>query len=451
MAGSAFPKGFLWGAATAAFQIEGAAHEDGKGESIWDRFCRVPGAVHGGEMGAVACDHYHRWPADMENMRDLGLRAYRFSLSWPRVFPQGSGKKNRKGLDFYETLVDALLKENIEPVVTLYHWDLPQALQDRGGWTSPDTSKWFAEYAAAAFNRLGDRVRTWFTINEPQVHAFQGHEVGVHAPGLRDFAAAVQAAHGMLVGHALAVQAYRQVSPAHSRIGIVIDLHTCHPLTDGMSDVEAASVAHGRHEKWFLDPVFRGEYPADMMALYARHNAAPRVDPSDMKLLKENPGDLVGVNYYFPHRVYASDAGGFLGFEIAPARDCQTTDMGWEIYPRGMYEALVHLKHTYDNPALMVTENGAAFPDRVVHDGQVQDDDRIEYIAAHLRELRRAIQDGVKVEGYFLWSLLDNFEWAFGCSKRFGITHVDFATQGRAWKKSAGWYQRTIATNGSEL
>jgi beta-glucosidase len=451
MAEGGFPKGFLWGAATAAYQIEGAAQEDGKGESIWDRFCHVPGAVYKGETGAIACDHYHRWREDIENMRDLGLGAYRFSISWPRVFPQGSGKKNRKGLDFYETLVDALLNARVEPAVTLYHWDLPQALQDRGGWTQRDTSLWFAEYAASVFARLGDRVKTWFTINEPQVAAFAGHADGVHAPGLKDFGAAVQAAHGMLVGHALAVQAYRQVSPAHSRIGIVIDLHSVYPLTDGMSDIEAVRVAQGRHERWFLDPVLRGAYPADMLALYSKHKVAPRVDPADFKLLQENPPDLLGVNYYFPHRVFASDAGGFLGFECAPASNCEKTEMGWEIYPQGLFDTLVQVKNNYGNPVMMITENGAAFADREIHRGQVQDDDRIDYIDAHLREARRAIVAGVKLEGYFLWSLLDNFEWAFGCSKRFGITYVDFATQARTWKKSAGWYQRVIASNGGAL
>ena len=451
MSAESFPQGFLWGAATAAYQIEGAAREDGKGESIWDRFCRVPGAVHDGETGDVACDHYHRWRDDIENMRDLGLTAYRFSVSWPRIFPQGSGKQNRKGMDFYECLVEALLEAGIEPVVTLYHWDLPQKLQDRGGWTHRDTSSWFAEYAACLFNRLGDRVKTWCTLNEPQVAAFMGHAEGVHAPGLKDFGAAVQAAHGMLLAHALAVQAYRQVSPLCHRIGLVLDLYPIYPLTDGISDTEAVRVADGRHNRWFLAPVFTGAYPEDMLALYVKNQVAPRVEPADFELLKNNPSDFLGVNYYFPRRVFASDAGGLLGYECAPAVNCETTDMGWEVYPRGLHDILMKVKRECGDPELMITENGAAFADQKVQNGQVQDDERIDFVAAHLREARRAIQDGVKLKGYFLWSLLDNFEWAFGSSKRFGITHVDFHTQARTWKKSAGWYQRVIASGGAAL
>jgi beta-glucosidase len=452
MLSSEFPPGFLWGAATAAYQVEGAVKEDGRGESVWDRFCATPGAIHGGDTGEVACDHYHRWKDDVENMRDLGLSSYRFSTAWPRLFPGGRGRLNRKGLDFYESLVDALLAARIRPALTLYHWDLPQALQEAGGWTNRDTASWFAEYAACLFTHLGDRVKTWMTINEPQVAAFLGHSEGIHAPGLKDFATAVQASHVLLHAHALAVGAFRELSSAEAgRIGIALDLHTTYPWTDGMSDVEAARRADGLANRWFLDPVLRGSYPSDVLAAFTKNGIGPRVLPDDLPLLAANPVDFLGINYYSPQRIYASDAGGVLGYKQATVAHEPLTDMGWEVHPEGLFDLLMRLKNDWPGMPLVITENGAAFPDRRFEKGQVQDDDRIEYLASHLREARRAIQHGVKLEGYFLWSLMDNFEWSWGFSKRFGITHVDYHTQARTWKKSAGWYQRVIATNGGSL
>ncbi|MCX7030868.1 MAG: GH1 family beta-glucosidase [Spirochaetes bacterium] len=451
MSANAFPQGFLWGAATAAYQVEGAVHEDGRGETIWDRFCRVPGAIHGGDTGDVACDHYHRWRDDVENMRDLRLSAYRFSTAWARVFPQGKGKPNRKGLDFYEALVDGLLAAGIQPALTLYHWDLPQALQDAGGWTSRDTASWFAEYASCLYTHLGDRVKTWMTLNEPWVSAFAGHWQGVHAPGLKDFGTAVQAAHVLLHAHALAVSAFRELGARDARIGIALDLHQVYPWSDGVSDQEAARRCDGHVNRWFLDPVFKGTYPKDMLDLYARHHAAPHEHTGDAEALAAHPMDFLGVNYYFPQRVYASDAGGLLGYESGRLEDRQRTEMDWEVHPDGLYDLLLRLKGDYGDPAIFITENGAAFKDQRVEKGQVQDDDRIGYLDGHIRAARRAIERGVKLQGYFLWSLLDNFEWSFGYRQRFGITHVDFATQARTWKKSAGWYQRVIATNGGAL
>ena len=451
MSTSEFPPGFLWGAATAAYQVEGAVKEDGRGESVWDRFCATPGAIHGGDTGEVACDHYHRWKDDVENMRDLGLTSYRFSSAWPRLFPRGRGRLNRKGLDFYESLVDALLAARIRPALTIYHWDLPQALQDAGGWTNRDTASWFAEYAACLFDHLGDRVKTWVTINEPQCAAFLGHSEGIHAPGLKDFGTAVQACHVLLRAHALAVSAFRELLAPDSRIGIALDLHTTYPWTDGMSDIEAAQRADGLANRWFLDPVLKGSYPLDVMGVLAKNGIAPRVLPDDLPLLAANPVDFLGVNYYSPQRIYADDAGGVLGYKQARVEHRPMTDMGWEVHPEGLFDLLIRLKNDWPGMALLITENGAAFPDRHVEKGQVQDDDRIEYLASHLREARHAIQHGVKLEGYFLWSLLDNFEWSYGFSKRFGITHVDYHTQARTWKKSAGWYQRVIATNGGSL
>jgi beta-glucosidase len=448
---TAFPEGFLWGAATAAYQIEGAAREDGKGESIWDRFCRVPGAIANGDTGDIACDHYHRWRDDVENMRDLGLKSYRFSVSWPRLFPAGRAKLNRRGLDFYQTLVDALLSNGIEPALTVYHWDLPQVLQEHGGWVARDTASWFAEYAACLFFALGDRVRTWITLNEPWVSSFLGYAQGVHAPGIRSFAKAVEASHTLLLAHAKAMQAYRQVSPSKGRVGISLDLHPVYPLTDGISDQEAARIADGHQNRWFLDPLFTGAYPVDMQELYSRCGIAPRVEPGDGELLRDNPPDFLGVNYYSPLRVFASQAHSILGYEQHVPRDCEKTDMGWEVHPPGLYEVLMRLKAGYGNPVVMVTENGAAFRDESLEGGQVADFDRVGYIRSHLGEARRAIAGGAKLEGYFLWSLMDNFEWAEGYSKRFGITRVDFKSQGRTWKKSASWYQRVIGSNGAVL
>jgi beta-glucosidase len=451
MSTKAFPPGFLWGAATAAYQVEGAVHEDGRGETIWDRFCRVHGAISDGGTGDVACDHYHRWRDDVENMRDLRLSSYRFSTAWSRVFPHGRGKLNRKGLDFYEALVDGLLAAGIQPALTLYHWDLPQALQDAGGWTNRDTASWFAEYATCMFTHLGDRVKIWMTLNEPWVSAFMGHFQGTLAPGIKDFATAVQAGHVLLHAHALAVGAFRELSAHDARVGIALDLHTVYPWSDGQSDEEAARRCDGHCNRWFLDPVFKGTYPRDMLDLYARHHAAPRVHEGDAEALTSHPVDFLGVNYYFPNRVYASDAGGLLGYEVGHLKDRPHTEMGWEVHPDSLFELLLRLKVDYGDPTIYITENGAAFKDQRVEKGQVQDDDRIEYLDGHLRAARRAIERGVKLQGYFLWTLLDNFEWGFGTSRRFGITHVDFATQVRTWKKSAGWYQHVIATNGGEL
>jgi beta-glucosidase len=384
-------------------------------------------------------------------MRDLGLNSYRFSIAWPRIFPQGKGRKNSRGLDFYSLLVDGLLEAGIQPAVTLYHWDLPQTLEDAGGWTNRDTASWFAEYAASVFNCLGDRVKLWMTLNEPQCAAFLGYGEGVHAPGKRDLGAAIQASHVLFHAHALAMQAYRQVSPVHGRIGIAIDVHPVYPYSDGISDQEAARVADGRTNRWFLDPVMKGTYPEDIFGLYSRHHVAPRVEPGDLDLLKANPVDFLGLNYYFPQRPYASDAGGFLGFQYAEGKGWPVTQMGWEMYPEGLFDILSQVRRDYDNPSLMISENGAAFADTRIVDGQVQDDDRIEYLASHLREARRAIRAGVKLEGFFLWSLMDNFEWSFGLSRRFGITYVDFRTQVRTWKKSAAWYRDVIASNGAGL
>ncbi len=452
MASELFPEGFLWGAATSAYQVEGAVREGGRGESIWDRFCAIPGKIENGDTGEVAADHYHRWRDDVENMRDLGLAAYRFSVAWPRIFPDGKGKLNRKGLDFYATLVDALLAAGIAPAITLYHWDLPQALQDRGGWTNRDTALYFSDYAEALFQALGDRVSSWVTVNEPQVASFVGHAFGGHAPGLTDFAAAVAVSEELLRAHALAVEAYRETSPAKGKIGISLNLNPVYPFTDSLEDAAAARLADGFHNRWYLDPVLLGIYPQDMLDHYRQKRVAPRSDAKDLEALKRNKPDFLGINYYFPLRIQRVEPHHpMLGFAGASIPGCRKTEMGWEVYPEGLFDLLLRVTRDYGEIPIRITENGAAFRDEPVSQGQIQDDERIDYLRSHLLEARRAIDAGVKLEGYYVWSLMDNFEWSHGFSKRFGLTFTDFRTQNRTWKKSANWYQKVISTRGASL
>ena len=444
MAHKAFPKGFVWGTATASYQIEGATHEDGRGESIWDRFCRTPGAVANGDTGDVAADHYHQWPEDIQLMKSLGLNAYRFSVAWPRIVPDGIGAVNPAGLDFYERLVDGLLAAGIEPYVTLYHWDLPQALQDKGGWPNRDSVGWFADYVAVVSSRLGDRVRHWITHNEPWVAAFVGYAMGAHAPGLRDPRAAMQAAHHLLLSHGQAVPILRQNGNAETQVGITLNLSWIDAASDKPADVEAARRQDGYINRLFLDPVFRGAYPADMLAYYG--NLAPQIEPGDL-LQISTPIDFLGVNYY-TRQVVADDANaGLLGVRTIRPPYSEYTEMGWEVYPEGLYKLLRRLHQEYAPRALYITENGAAFEDRL-ENGQVHDPRRVAYLREHLLAAQRAIQEGVPLRGYFVWSLIDNFEWAHGYTKRFGIAYVDYATQTRTLKDSALFYKQVVAANG---
>ncbi|MDW8059894.1 MAG: GH1 family beta-glucosidase [Thermomicrobium sp.] len=442
-----FPPDFLWGTATAAYQIEGAATEDGRGSSIWDTFSHTPGKTFEGHTGDVACDHYHRWPQDVALMRDLGAQAYRFSIAWPRIFPEGTGPVNERGLAFYDRLVDALLEAGIVPFVTLYHWDLPQALQDRGGWAVRTTSEAFADYAETVARRLGDRVRYWITHNEPWVVAYLGHYEGVHAPGIRDLATAVRVSHELLVSHGLAAQAIRSASP-QARVGITLNLSPVLPATDAPGDVEAAQRFDGVLNRWFLDPVFGRGYPADI-----REFLAPYFEPPETDLpLIAQPLDFLGVNYYAPAFVRdASPEEVPLGIrplerEELRARGYELTEMGWPVVSDGLEQLLLRLHREYAPSAIYITENGAAYADVLV-DGRVQDDRRIAYLAAHFAAARRALAAGVPLAGYFVWSLLDNFEWAYGYSKRFGIVYVDFATLERIPKASYYWYREVIARN----
>ena len=443
-----FPADFLWGAATASYQIEGAVAEDGRGESIWDRYSHAPGAIENGDTGDVACDHYHRWPEDLDRMAELGLTAYRFSIAWPRVYPDGDGLLNQRGLDFYARLVDGLLERDITPMATLYHWDLPQALETRlGGWGARDTAERFADYAATVFGALGDRVPYWVTINEPWVAAFIGYYSGRHAPGQRDLPKAVRASHHLLLGHARALQAYRALG-LDGRIGITLDLQTASPDGDSDEDRAAAALGDGYTNRWFLDPLFRGRYPDDVLDLFRDHGAElDAVEPGDLEAIA-TPIDFLGMNFYMRRLFRASSEG--LGWTEQLARDGQeTTEMGWAIVPEAMAEQLARLRADYPPIPLYITENGLADRETVGPDGAVHDSRRIDYLRAHIGVVEDAIAAGSDLRGYFVWSFMDNFEWGFGYRPRFGLVHVDFATLERTSKDSARWYGEIVRTNGS--
>ncbi|HUP27155.1 MAG TPA: GH1 family beta-glucosidase [Chloroflexia bacterium] len=438
-----FTEGFVWGAATAAFQIEGSTHADGRGESIWDRFCSLPGRVHNGDTGEPACDHYRLWREDVDMLDEMGVGAYRFSVAWPRIFPEGRGAPNQRGLDFYDRLVDALLERGIAPFVTLYHWDLPQALQDRGGWRSRDTAESFARYADAVVRRLGDRAGHWITHNEPAVAAFHGYLTGEHAPGFRDWRTAMAAAHNLLLSHGLAMQAIRAAAP-RVQAGITLNLYPFHPASGKGSDEEAAQRGDGFQNRWFLDPVLRGRYPDDMLELLGDY--VPQPEPGDMQVISA-PIDFLGINYYNRSVVESSDANPPLNYSEVKPKGSQYTDMGWEVSPDALRELLVRLHKEYPLPAYYITENGAAYPDVPSADGKVHDPARVDYLQAHFDAARQALEAGVPLKGYFVWSLMDNFEWAWGYSKRFGIIYVDYKTQERIWKSSALWYRDWIEAN----
>jgi len=440
---------FVWGAATAAYQIEGATREDGRGESIWDSFAARPGRIADGSSGEPADDHYHRTRDDVALMRELGLQAYRFSVAWPRVQPEGRGAPNRLGLDFYDRLVDRLLENGIRPFGALYHWDLPRAIQDRGGWAERDTVERFAEFADIVSYRLGDRVRDWITHNEPWVVAHLGHVTGEHAPGLTRPDLYPRVAHHLLLSHGAAVPIVRGNVRGPGRpaqVGITLNLSPIEPASAHDEDERAAIIRDGELNRWYLDALFRGRYPADML----ERLPLLEIETGEMERIA-TPIDFLGVNYYTRQVVKmgpgetprdARPAGG------STASDGEYTEMGWEVYPRGLYDLLTRLKRDYDPPALYITENGAAFIDEVGPDGAAPDARRVAYLQGHIEEALRARAEGVPLRGYFVWSLLDNWEWAHGYTKRFGIVHVDYATQTRTIKESGYWYQRLIAGEG---
>jgi beta-glucosidase len=429
-----FPQHFVWGVATSAFQVEGASRTDGKGSSIWDEFCRIPGVIADGSNGDVACDHYHRLDSDLDLIAQLGVSAYRFSISWPRVQPTGSGALNALGLSFYDRLIDGLLERNIKPYATLYHWDLPSELQRRdGGWLSRETAQRFAEYARVVAQRLGDRVVSFATHNEPWVTAVLGHERGIFAPGVRDRRVAYQVAHHVLISHGLAMQAIR-ATRTKAEVGIVLNMSPVRPETDSDLDAIHARLEDGRLVRWYADALLKGCYPADVLDHLGAD--APQTQPGDAELIAQ-PLDFLGVNYYHPTVSSSINA-------ASPASDgASVTAMGWEVAPDSLAELLLRLNRDYKLPPLYITENGAAYQDQVVA-GRVEDEQRRHYIESHLIAVAEAIQRGVDVRGYFVWSLMDNFEWAEGYSKRFGIVHVDYSTMRRTLKRSGEWYRALL-------
>lgn len=443
-----FPENFLWGAATSAFQVEGSPLADGAGESIWQRFAHTPGKIAHGDTADVACDHYRRWESDVELVRALGLNAYRFSIAWGRVLPEGTGRMNARGLEFYDRLVDRLLERGIVPNATLYHWDLPVALEDRGGWTNPDVANWFAEYADTCFRALGDRVPMWATLNEPWVIVDGGHLFGVHAPGRASTREAAAAARNLLLAHGAAVDRYRAGGWPH-RIGVVVNLEMKDPASGSPEDLAATARSHTYFNEQFCDPLLRARNPeGGMGAIYG--GAWRDWTPEELARVSR-PIDFLGINYY-TRCLTAYDPGNPPVFEkrvVPPGAKRMTT--GWEWYPDGLGRTLRWVKERYGDVPLYVTENGGAWPDPPVENGRLEDPLRVETYRGNLRSLRAAIADGVDVRGYFAWSLMDNLEWASGYTQRFGLVHVDFATQARTIKASGEYYRRVIGTNGAAL
>ena len=446
--GRAFPARFVWGTGTSSYQVEGAVGEDGRGESTWDRFSHTPGRVANDENGDVTADHYHRWAEDVDLMAGIGLSAYRFSIAWPRLQADGRGAPNPAGIAFYDRLIDALLERGIQPCPTLYHWDLPQALDEDGGWLARSTVERFEEYAALCFARFGDRVRTWFTINEPWVAATLGYRLGIHAPGHRDLREAVVASHHLVLAHGSAVRAFRE-SGRDGRIGIVLSLAPTYPFSGSEADAAAAHGSDGYTNRWFLDPVLRGVYPADMLDLYGRIAGPLDVIRDADEALIGTPSDLLGINYYTRRVVSAGLSHDGLPWHVMPAAaDVLKTDTGWEITPRCLTELLQRVHADYGPIPILITENGAVFFDAPNPAGRTPDSGRIAYLREHVAAVHAAIEAGVPVEGYFYWSLLDNFEWAEGFRSRFGLVHVDYPSGRRLPKDSATAYAAIIAANG---
>jgi beta-glucosidase len=436
------PPRFRFGAATASYQVEGATREGGRGESIWDRFAHTPGAVANGDTGDVACDHYHRFATDLDLMAELHVESYRFSIAWPRIQPTGSGPPNPEGVAFYRRLVEGLLERGIEPVATLYHWDLPQRLQDLGGWAQRDAVERFAEYAWLIGEELGDVVGRFITHNEPWVSAFLGHAQGTKAPGIRDWATALRVSHHLLLSHGVATDALRSVLPSTAEVGIALNVFPVRAAVDDDAHARAAARRDGHVNRWFLDPVFRGTYPEDMVELYEREvGPLDAVRDGDLRVIAA-PIDFLGVNYYNPMRVRPSGDGPLYVQDAEPV--LKTTAMGWEVEPDGLRRVVARVREDYGPVPIHITENGAAFDDGPVSNGSIDDPDRRSYLSGHLEALARSIEDGADVRRYYVWSLLDNFEWEEGYGKRFGIVHVDFDTQVRTPKASALFYRDYI-------
>jgi len=435
---SDFPKEFLWGVSTSSYQIEGAVKEDGRGESIWDRFCHTSGKIQDGHTGDLGCDHYHRYKEDIQLMADLGVNTYRFSIAWPRVIPTGDGDVNPKGLDFYERLVDELLKAGIKPFATLYHWDLPQVLQDRGGWANRDTAYAFARYYGVVVDRLGDRISDWITHNEPWCMSFLGYQLGIHAPGVQDLQTALQASHHLLLSHGLAVKEIRAASPQPAKVGAALNHNPASPYSDSPADVAAAIRYDGYFNRWFLDPLAGKGYPQDIWKYYG--DIVPTIEPGDLEIIAE-PTDFLGINYYERECVEDYPEGN-------PPQtrrhvdDAVSRTADRDVYPQGLFELLDRLTKEYPNLApFYVTENGANFPDVISEDGKVHDPGRSKFLEVHFEQALRAINAGIDLRGYCVWSLMDNFEWNLGYNGRYGIVYTDFETLERTPKDSALWFK----------
>jgi len=437
-----FPTDFIWGAATSSYQIEGGSDLDGKGESIWDRFCHTPGKVYNGDTGDVSANHYQYWREDIQLMKDIGLQAYRFSISWPRILPNGTGEVNQKGIDFYSRLVDGLLEAGIQPFVTLYHWDLPQALQDRGGWPARETADAFVNYTEVVTQALGDRVKHWMTFNEPWVSAWLGYFTGEHAPGHQDLDEMLSAAHHLLLAHGAAVPVIRNNVP-EGEVGIVLNLYPMYAASASEADRGLARLWDGLQNRWYLDPLAGRGYPQDIVRHFG--SALDFVRDGDMETIAA-PIDLLGLNYY--KRGLWRDKDAVENFPQTHTRSDWITEMDWEVTPEELYDLLIRVQYDYKFPKLYITENGAAFPDKITSEGEILDMERIEYLRLHFIQAAKAIQAGVNLAGYFVWSFMDNFEWARGYRMRFGLVHVDFETLERRLKHSAVWYQNVIENHG---
>jgi beta-glucosidase len=446
-----FPEGFLWGAATSSYQIEGAAREDGRGESIWDRFARIPGAIADGSNGDVACDHYHRFKADVDLMASLGIQAYRFSVAWPRILPEGRKERiEPRGLDFYDRLVDALLRAQITPIVTLYHWDLPQALEDAGGWTSRSTAQAFVDYADVVSRRLGDRVKLWITHNEPWCIAVLGHAEGKHAPGRKSWPDALAASHHLLLSHGWTVPVLRRNVPG-AEVGITLNLTPAVPASPSEADQDACRELDGTFNRWYLDPLYGRGYPRDIVDAHRRDGHLPDgplpfVNEGDMPVVATET-DFLGINYYSRGVIRSSRIPEEANLPRTVLVGDDRTDMDWEVYPDGLLDVLRRVHRDYGPRRLYITENGAAYDTPPGPDGKVHDDRRRDYLHGHLEAAARACEEGIPLRGYLLWSLLDNYEWAEGYKKRFGAVWVDYATQKRTPKESARWYRDVIRAN----
>ena len=446
MATMKFPENFMWGASAASFQIEGAWNEDGKGENIWDRFSHIPGNVENFDNGDVACDYYHRYSTDNNIMKELGLHTQRMSISWARILPDGIGQINQKGLDFYRRAFDDMLEKGVSPFIMLYHWDLPQRLSEKGGWLNRDTADYLADLADIIYRTFPKNIPYWGTILEPQIHAYHGYWDGKHAPGIRDFSASLLAAHNLLRAHGKMVKAFR-ASGAEGEIGITNYLPYHFPISDAPEDMAACKRWDGVWNRWFLDPLFNGAYPEDMVQYYLTKNIVlPEIKEGDMELIS-TPTDFLGLNYYYSYFIGAGNDRWPIDVKVVKPADREYTAMNWAICPDGFYNTLMRCWNDYKKK-IIVTENGCAFDDEISADGSVHDAKRIDYLKKHVTALRKAIQDGADIRGYMVWSSFDNFEWALGYGKRFGLTYVNYETQERIIKDSGKWYAKLIENNG---